>query len=143
LAGLIVATVFTALSVGDIFASILAFVPTGWGILSVSFFCQLLFQEIMLMFSLAFFCLANIEPEALNYCKPKVFLTHMAFVCCPLQLFPLAKSTLSIQIAVNSLRTSVHSKALFGLFFTDCCGMETGCEEIGFVEDSTLSSSPL
>jgi hypothetical protein len=97
----------------------------------------------MLMFSLAFFCLANIEPEALNYCKPKVFLTDMAFVCCPLQLFPLAKSTLSIQIAVNSLRTSVHSKALFGLFFTDCCGMETGCEEIGFVEDSTLSSSPL
>jgi len=37
LAGLIVAIVFTNLSVTDVFASILAFVPTGWGILSVSF----------------------------------------------------------------------------------------------------------
>ncbi|XP_004985950.1 callose synthase 9 [Setaria italica] len=36
LAGLIVATVFTALSVKDVFASILAFVPTGWGILSIA-----------------------------------------------------------------------------------------------------------
>ncbi|KAL5218815.1 hypothetical protein ABZP36_019499 [Zizania latifolia] len=37
LAGLVVAVVFTSLSVSDVFASILAFVPTGWGILSVSF----------------------------------------------------------------------------------------------------------
>ena len=37
LAGLIVAIVFTNLSVIDVFASILAFAPTGWGILSVSF----------------------------------------------------------------------------------------------------------
>ncbi|CAL4937331.1 unnamed protein product [Urochloa decumbens] len=36
LAGLIVAVWFTDLSVGDVFASILAFVPTGWGILSIA-----------------------------------------------------------------------------------------------------------
>ncbi|CAL5210331.1 unnamed protein product [Lathyrus oleraceus] len=36
LAGLIVAVVLTDLSVSDIFASILAFVPTGWGILSIA-----------------------------------------------------------------------------------------------------------
>ncbi|KAL5066658.1 hypothetical protein RYX36_017545 [Vicia faba] len=36
LAGLIVAVVLTDLSVTDIFASILAFVPTGWGILSIA-----------------------------------------------------------------------------------------------------------
>lgn len=36
LAGLVVAIVLTDLSVVDIFACILAFVPTGWGILSVS-----------------------------------------------------------------------------------------------------------
>ncbi|OEL22651.1 Callose synthase 9 [Dichanthelium oligosanthes] len=36
LAGLIVAIVFTKLSVTDVFASILAFVPTGWGILSIA-----------------------------------------------------------------------------------------------------------
>jgi len=36
LAGLIVAIVFTNLSVTDVFASILAFVPTGWGILSIA-----------------------------------------------------------------------------------------------------------
>lgn len=38
LAGIVVAIVLTDLSVTDIFASILAFIPTGWGILSVSFF---------------------------------------------------------------------------------------------------------
>jgi hypothetical protein len=37
LAGLVVAIVRTKLTVTDVFASILAFVPTGWGILSVSF----------------------------------------------------------------------------------------------------------
>ncbi|KAL7202970.1 hypothetical protein ACSBR1_034423 [Camellia fascicularis] len=35
-AGVAVAVVFTKLSVADIFASILAFVPTGWGILSIA-----------------------------------------------------------------------------------------------------------
>jgi positive regulator of sigma E activity len=38
LAGLVVAVVFTSLSVKDVFAAILAFVPTGWGVLSVSFY---------------------------------------------------------------------------------------------------------
>jgi len=37
LAGLVLAILFTELSIGDVFASILAFVPTGWGIISVSF----------------------------------------------------------------------------------------------------------
>ncbi|KAI8526298.1 hypothetical protein RHMOL_Rhmol13G0297700 [Rhododendron molle] len=36
LAGLIVAVILTNLSVADVFASILAFVPTGWGILSIA-----------------------------------------------------------------------------------------------------------
>ncbi|WCJ32417.1 glucan synthase-like 10 [Euphorbia peplus] len=36
IAGLAVAVIFTDLSVGDIFASILAFIPTGWGILSIA-----------------------------------------------------------------------------------------------------------
>ena len=36
LAGVGVAFVFTSLTVGDIFACILAFIPTGWAILSVS-----------------------------------------------------------------------------------------------------------
>ncbi|KAL5209846.1 hypothetical protein ABZP36_005469 [Zizania latifolia] len=36
LAGLVVAVVLTSLSVSDVFASILAFVPTGWGILSIA-----------------------------------------------------------------------------------------------------------
>ncbi|KAG9136289.1 hypothetical protein Leryth_003883 [Lithospermum erythrorhizon] len=36
LAGVVVAVVLTDLSVSDIFACILAFIPTGWGILSVS-----------------------------------------------------------------------------------------------------------
>jgi len=39
LAGLAVAIILTELSVPDIFATILAFIPTGWGILSV---CSLL-----------------------------------------------------------------------------------------------------
>lgn len=37
LAGIIVAVVLTELSVTDIFACVLAFLPTGWGVLSVSF----------------------------------------------------------------------------------------------------------
>lgn len=37
LAGLVVAIIITPLSVPDVFACILAFVPTGWGILCVSF----------------------------------------------------------------------------------------------------------
>lgn len=41
LAGLIVAIVSTSLSFADVLASILAYVPTGWGILSVSFMWQL------------------------------------------------------------------------------------------------------
>ncbi|KAF3452614.1 hypothetical protein FNV43_RR03047 [Rhamnella rubrinervis] len=36
LAGLVVAVIFTELSVSDIFACILAFVPTGWGILCIA-----------------------------------------------------------------------------------------------------------
>uniref|UniRef100_A0A0E0IK55 1,3-beta-glucan synthase n=1 Tax=Oryza nivara TaxID=4536 RepID=A0A0E0IK55_ORYNI len=36
LAGLVVAVVFTSLSVKDVFAAILAFVPTGWGVLSIA-----------------------------------------------------------------------------------------------------------
>uniref|UniRef100_A0A0E0K808 1,3-beta-glucan synthase n=1 Tax=Oryza punctata TaxID=4537 RepID=A0A0E0K808_ORYPU len=36
LAGLVVAVVFTSLSVSDVFAAILAFVPTGWGVLSIA-----------------------------------------------------------------------------------------------------------
>uniref|UniRef100_A0A0E0CUB0 1,3-beta-glucan synthase n=1 Tax=Oryza meridionalis TaxID=40149 RepID=A0A0E0CUB0_9ORYZ len=36
LAGLVVAVVFTRLSVSDVFAAILAFVPTGWGVLSIA-----------------------------------------------------------------------------------------------------------
>lgn len=47
LAGLAVAIKFTDLTIADVFASILAFVPTGWGILSVShhysFSCFLVF----------------------------------------------------------------------------------------------------
>ena len=41
LAGLVIAVVLTDLSISDVFASILAFVPTGWGILSVSYLCLL------------------------------------------------------------------------------------------------------
>ncbi|KAJ4980192.1 hypothetical protein NE237_010972 [Protea cynaroides] len=36
LAGLVAAIIFTELSIADIFACILAFVPTGWGILSIA-----------------------------------------------------------------------------------------------------------
>lgn len=36
IAGLVAAIVITELTVADIFACVLAFVPTGWGILSVS-----------------------------------------------------------------------------------------------------------
>ncbi|PNY13938.1 callose synthase 9-like protein, partial [Trifolium pratense] len=36
LAGLVVAVILTDLSVPDIFACILAFIPTGWGILSIA-----------------------------------------------------------------------------------------------------------
>lgn len=36
IAGLAAAVALTGLSIPDIFASILAFLPTGWGILSVS-----------------------------------------------------------------------------------------------------------
>ncbi|RXH85277.1 hypothetical protein DVH24_042045 [Malus domestica] len=36
LAGLAVAVKFTDLSIADVFASILAFIPTGWGILSIA-----------------------------------------------------------------------------------------------------------
>lgn len=43
LAGLAVAVALTNLSVPDIFACILAFVPTGWGIISVSFSSWFLF----------------------------------------------------------------------------------------------------
>ena len=54
LAGLIVAIVFTNLRVTDVFASILAFVPTGWGILSVSFLLPTFISMKVLMFSLFF-----------------------------------------------------------------------------------------
>ncbi|XP_028759782.1 callose synthase 9 [Neltuma alba] len=36
LAGLVVAVIFSDLSVSDVFAAILAFIPTGWGILSIA-----------------------------------------------------------------------------------------------------------
>ena len=36
LAGIILVVVFTDLSIADLFASILAFIPTGWTILCVS-----------------------------------------------------------------------------------------------------------
>lgn len=36
LAGLVLAILFTELSIRDVFASILAFVPTGWGIISIA-----------------------------------------------------------------------------------------------------------
>lgn len=39
---------FTQLSIADLFASILAFIPTGWGILSVSFSFDLLLYEFSL-----------------------------------------------------------------------------------------------
>ncbi|KAL5766804.1 hypothetical protein ACOSP7_017421 [Xanthoceras sorbifolium] len=36
LAGLVVAAILTDLTIGDIFACVLAFIPTGWGILSIA-----------------------------------------------------------------------------------------------------------
>lgn len=42
IAGIAVAVVLSSLTVTDIFASILAFIPTGWGILSV---CSLFYQH--------------------------------------------------------------------------------------------------
>uniref|UniRef100_A0A453J6V0 Uncharacterized protein n=1 Tax=Aegilops tauschii subsp. strangulata TaxID=200361 RepID=A0A453J6V0_AEGTS len=47
LAGLVVAIAMTPLTVLDVLASILAYVPTGWGILSVSFMWQLWYHEIL------------------------------------------------------------------------------------------------
>ena len=38
---------------------------------------------------------------------------------------------------------TIHLSFTFFLFFTDCHGMETDCEEIRFVEDNALPSSPL
>jgi len=43
LAGLAVAIALTDLSVPDVFACILAFLPTGWGILSVSIISSVIF----------------------------------------------------------------------------------------------------
>lgn len=47
LAGVAVAVALTNLTIADIFACILAFVPTGWGILSVSFSSSSLFIIIL------------------------------------------------------------------------------------------------
>ena len=44
LAGVTVAIVLTDLTVGDVFASSLAFIPTGWGLLSVRTFLYVLFE---------------------------------------------------------------------------------------------------
>ena len=60
LAGLVLAILFTELSIGDVFASILAFVPTGWGIISVSFLCQL-FVDHMLICLLFWFILETVH----------------------------------------------------------------------------------
>ncbi|XP_043693425.1 callose synthase 9 [Telopea speciosissima] len=46
LAGLAVAVIFTKLSVADIFACILAFLPTGWGILSIAVACKPLMKQL-------------------------------------------------------------------------------------------------
>ena len=48
LAGIAVAVALTDLSIVDIFAAILAFIPTGWGIVSVS----LLVHRFVLLFPL-------------------------------------------------------------------------------------------
>lgn len=53
LAGIIVAVVLTELSVQDIFASVLAFLPTGWGILSVSFFLITLLPSVSNLFGVS------------------------------------------------------------------------------------------
>ncbi|XP_026453977.1 callose synthase 9-like [Papaver somniferum] len=46
MAGLAVAVVLTNLSVPDIFACILAFVPTGWGIISITVACKPLMKKL-------------------------------------------------------------------------------------------------
>ena len=46
-AGVSVAVVLTSLSISDIFACILAFLPTGWGILSVSFLFAYVWIELL------------------------------------------------------------------------------------------------
>ena len=60
LAGIAVAVVLTDLSVADIFACILAFIPTGWMILSVSF--------------LAFLCSIAINHLLFQFAPPTLFL---------------------------------------------------------------------
>ena len=45
LAGVTVAIVLTDLTVGDVFASSLAFIPTGWGLLCVRTYLYLLFMN--------------------------------------------------------------------------------------------------
>lgn len=54
LAGIIVAVVLTELSVTDIFACVLAFLPTGWGILSVSLLLSHLVNYLQFLISLEF-----------------------------------------------------------------------------------------
>ncbi|KAB2607463.1 callose synthase 9 [Pyrus ussuriensis x Pyrus communis] len=48
LAGLAVAVKFTDLSIADVFASILAFIPTGWGILSIAIAWKPLMKKLRL-----------------------------------------------------------------------------------------------
>ncbi|KAM2691324.1 hypothetical protein EV2_005739 [Malus domestica] len=48
LAGLAVAVKFTDLSIADVFASILAFIPTGWGILSIAIAWKPLMKKLQL-----------------------------------------------------------------------------------------------
>ena len=45
--GLAIIVAFTPVTVGDLFASILALVPTGWGILSVSYYFPFLTNIIL------------------------------------------------------------------------------------------------
>ena len=54
LAGIIVAVVLTELSVTDIFACVLAFLTTGWGILSVRFLLSHLVNYLQFLISLEF-----------------------------------------------------------------------------------------
>lgn len=54
LAGIIVAVVLTELSVTDIFACVLACLPTGWGILSVSLLLSHLVNYLQFLISLEF-----------------------------------------------------------------------------------------
>lgn len=48
LAGVTVAIILTNLTVGDVFASSLAFIPTGWGLLSVRAFLHLFLNDNMM-----------------------------------------------------------------------------------------------